>query len=1857
MRKFTIFRRVLATVLSVAVLLGVPSTTMAQSSTGIYIWQQVANDVLNSGAQDTSLYVTNGGSYVSAATGSKVKMWVVNGSNWEQLFDQSTTATYTSMTLDKTGRPYVAYSNPTATGDTKVLKFSSPWTSLEAPVPANNQAVLRASYISMAINGSGTPYVAANQNNMSSRVSVSKYNGSAWEYVGTPSISGDQAFSASMDTYQNVPYVAYCVNDTYASGAYVTMKGYDGTQWYTLGGKQISTKKSSDVTAAFVSMKISENGTPYVAYADPGNGNRLGVKKLSEGDWVTVGSGYLTSGEASYISLSLEGETPYVAFKDGSASSNAGVTVKKLDMQSGNWATLGSGEISGSSYAKGISLFVDSDIPYISFSTNSAVKVMKYASMPKQPVNINAGNTSVTYAGTSINLSAVSGLFTVDSGAGARTYSLEASVPVSDEDGEGQINGTALSVTKAGVFKIGLETAESTTHLAGNKTIATLTVEKGMQNAPSGLGTTNASSSGANDGKIIGLTSGREYEYKTVGDSSYTKVTANTNGDITDLSVGTYVVRYPGTPVYNPSADSTQVTVGDATSLTYSATVNPTSYTFAAAEVNYTQPAEQQFTITNTGTGTITGLSASLNNPDFTITNMVIVSQIAPNGTATIGVQPKTGLKAGPHTGTLTITGVEGTSLTVDLSFTVNKKKAVNTLAAGSYDYTYNGAPAYNMAGWFQYGSNGKRVYTLEEGTTGQGSFNEHLLTVSSAGTFVVGLVTEESDEYEQAPKIVFTMHMFKGTIPAPTIGAVNATAGSSNGKIIWLRAKKECEYKIVGASTYTKATTDEYGQITGLPAGEYVVRYPDNDLHSASEDSNSVTIGENTLPYSAKVNATSHVFTTATVEYTLQQEQQFTITNNGTETITGLSAVLDNTDFTISSALSTEQLAPNETATVSVRPETGLDAKTHTGTLTITGVEDISLTVNLSFKVDRKQSPNSLKYGSIYNSVYNGTPWELLHWINYGLSDGKRVYTLEEGTTGKGFFIGSQLTFTDAGTFVVGLVTEETKVYAQTPKILFTINVSKGAIPAPYVSAVNTTAGSSNGKITGLIANKECEYKINGTDSYSSATTNEYGQITGLPAGSYVVRYPDNDLHSASEDSNSVTIGEDALTSSAEVNTSSHTFTSQAYGYGTQQAQEFTITNTGSGTIANLSATLTDGEDFTISTPLSKEQLAPNATATISVRPYTDLAVGTHTDTLTITGADGISLTVDLTFVVNKAQQSRPEGFGAENATKGNSDGKIINLTPHAKYEYRLSTESEYREVTADKDGKITGLPAGEYLIRFAATEVYNASPDSNSIQIGEADSQSSENFVIAVTEPAGAVINKDENTITATADNSVTGLTVNVTVSTGASWKMYSDSGCTKEISKTMSLNLGLNTAYIKVTAQNGSALVYTLKITRKNGSGGSGDSGSGNSGPSGSGSEDAASVIVNGETKSAGKANTTKDPDGKTTKTVTVDSGRLENILAAEKSGATVVIPVAGQANTAAGVLTGQMVKTMEKQAATLAVRTDSASYTLPASEIDISAVSQQLGANVDLKDITVAVSIAEPSNQMTSVVENASKDGRFTLMVPSVDYTVTCSYGGRTVNVSNFNVYVERTIAIPEGVDPSKITTGIVVNPDGTTYHVPTRVTIINGKYYAVINSLTNSTYSVVWNPIEFTDADKHWAKASVNNMGSRMVVTGVGDGKYEPDRNMTRAEFATVIVKALGLKPGIGSNSFSDVDSAMWYSGYIKTAVSYGIIKGYDAKTFGPDDTITREQAITMIANAMKTTGLKADLTNSDTERLLGHYEDGTRISKYAINNMAACLKTGIVSGRKSNTLAPKAYVTRAEVAVMVEKLLQKSKLI
>lgn len=412
----------------------------------------------------------------------------------------------------------------------------------------------------------------------------------------------------------------------------------------------------------------------------------------------------------------------------------------------------------------------------------------------------------------------------------------------------------------------------------------------------------------------------------------------------------------------------------------------------------------------------------------------------------------------------------------------------------------------------------------------------------------------------------------------------------------------------------------------------------------------------------------------------------------------------------------------------------------------------------------------------------------------------------------------------------------------------------------------------------------------------------------------------------------------------------------------------------------------------------------------------------------------------------------------------------------------------------------------------------------------------------------------------------------------------------------------------------------------------------------------------VLVNGKVESAGTA-TTKTVNNQLVTTVVVDQKKLEDKLVSQPNGSVVTIPVINNSDVVIGELNGQMIKLMEDKKAVLVIQTGRATYTLPAGLINIGALSELIGNSAELKDIKVQLEIAAPTADTVKVVENAAKKGTFTIVAPPVNFTVKGMDGNKTIDVSKFNAYVERIIAIPDGVDPNKITTGLVVDQYGKTRHVPTKIVVRDGKYYAVINSLTNSTYAVVWHPLQFKDVADHWAAESINNMGSRMVIDGTGHELFSPDQEITRAEFAAIVVRGLGLKLESGASTFSDVKSEDWFASVINTATAYGLLDGFEDGTVRPNDIITREQAMVIISKAMAITNLKAKLTAQSAEEALASYADAAEASVWATQSIADCVLAGVVSGKQDMKLAPKDFITRAEAAAIIERLLQKSDLI
>lgn len=481
----------------------------------------------------------------------------------------------------------------------------------------------------------------------------------------------------------------------------------------------------------------------------------------------------------------------------------------------------------------------------------------------------------------------------------------------------------------------------------------------------------------------------------------------------------------------------------------------------------------------------------------------------------------------------------------------------------------------------------------------------------------------------------------------------------------------------------------------------------------------------------------------------------------------------------------------------------------------------------------------------------------------------------------------------------------------------------------------------------------------------------------------------------------------------------------------------------------------------------------------------------------------------------------------------------------------------------------------------------------------------------------------------------------------------------------SQSLPLSVGSNAIKVTVTAQDGTTTkTYTVTVTRAAAATPS-DTGPSNGNPEGSPNTQLGfDVVINGRkhaeiatgaiTKENGQ-NGQNVQNVQNVLTVTVDTSKLSSQLSSEGNKPTIVIPIMSISDKVTVVLTGDAVKAMEKKQAILEVQTPTGNYRIPAAAVLIDQISKQF-EQVKLSDIAVRIDIAKSDSAKVRLMEETAQKGKLTVVVQPVDFKVNATVNGHTVNVDKFNSYVEREIPLPAGVDPSRVTTAVVLEADGTIRHVPTYVTSRNSKYLAVINSLTNSTYSLIWHPMTFADVEGHWAKDVVNDMASRMIVNGIDAKHFNPDAAITRAEFAAIIIRALGLAEGKKTPAFADVSPDDWYAGAIVKAREYRIIEGYVDGTFRPAQTITREEAMVMIERAMKLTRLDTSVSSTDEAYLITSFKDSASVSPWAKTSVEAIVKNGLVVGSDAGLL-PSSNITRAETAAILQRMLFKAKLI
>lgn len=168
----------------------------------------------------------------------------------------------------------------------------------------------------------------------------------------------------------------------------------------------------------------------------------------------------------------------------------------------------------------------------------------------------------------------------------------------------------------------------------------------------------------------------------------------------------------------------------------------------------------------------------------------------------------------------------------------------------------------------------------------------------------------------------------------------------------------------------------------------------------------------------------------------------------------------------------------------------------------------------------------------------------------------------------------------------------------------------------------------------------------------------------------------------------------------------------------------------------------------------------------------------------------------------------------------------------------------------------------------------------------------------------------------------------------------------------------------------------------------------------------------------------------------------------------------------------------------------------------------------------------------------------------------------------------------------------------------------------------------------------------WAQEAIEALVAKGILKGLDANTFAPTKTVTRAEFVTMLVRALNLTGSATTSSFNDVKQGVWYTDSIALAVKAGLVQGSGNGKFEPGREVTREEMAIMVANA-----LKDKLQPIDKNAALGKFADKSSIAPYAQEAIAQLTQLGIVNGVDGGKFAPKGIANRAQAAVIIYRML------
>ncbi|MDB7890686.1 S-layer homology domain-containing protein, partial [Flavonifractor plautii] len=675
---------------------------------------------------------------------------------------------------------------------------------------------------------------------------------------------------------------------------------------------------------------------------------------------------------------------------------------------------------------------------------------------------------------------------------------------------------------------------------------------------------------------------------------------------------------------------------------------------------------------------------------------------------------------------------------------------------------------------------------------------------------------------------------------------------------------------------------------------------------------------------------------------------------------------------------------------------------------------------------------------------------------------------------------------------------------------------------------------------------------------------------------------------------------------------------------------------------------------------------------------------------------ADGSTDAVTAAWSIGKATREAPDGLiGVAPSTEGGSDGKITGVTD--EMEYRMADERIY---TACSGTEIENLSAGHYFVRYAENNNHFASSDA-AITVGEGTPLADCTITFNGNGGSGSM-----DSVTVKAGTNYILPDCGFTAPADQEFKAWEISGAEYKVGDSYTVDRDTE---IKALWENSVITPTTYTVTV-------GNDGNGTASASHAkavvGTEIALTatpnkgyhfkewqVISGGVTIKDNKFTMSNDnvevkaifekdaPPAPTEHTVTVtSSGNGTASASPAKAVAGAEITLTATPNK------GYHFKEWQVMSGGVTIKDDK--FLMPSANVDVKAIFEEdvpapteFIVTFDGNGGTPSVVSMTTTNQKLTSLPSASRSGSY-----SFDGWYTDKSGGTkittdTVFSANTTVYAHWTyIGGGGGYNPPvtyytlRFETGggsdiPSVREAYNTYidltkYVPTwRGHTFIGWYTerSLMNKVSgvyltkDMTVYAGWRVNEnpgtganpFTDvSEKDWFYSDVMFVYENGLMLGTSKTLFSPHGTATRGMMATILWRMEGSPVPKGKNSFTDVEAEKWYADAITWTAENGIFAGYGKDKFGPDDPITREQLAAIFYRYADYKGY--DLTVKGN---LDKFKDADKITDYAKTAMQWAVGSGLMKGKSGNLLDPQGTATRAEIAAMLHRFIEKYELV